>query len=60
MQGSAKKGSPIAWREREDEAFAALKMAITSELVLRHVKIGELFDPDSSRFTIGGVLQQYF
>jgi len=62
MQGSPKKGTPVAWGEREEEAFAALKKAITTEPVLRHAKIGELFviDPDSSQFTIGAVLQQYF
>jgi len=62
MQGSPKKGSSIAWGTREDEAFAALKKTVTTEPVLRHAKIGELFiiDPDSSQFTIGGVLQQYF
>ena len=62
MQGSPKKGAPIAWGEREDEAFATLKNVITTEPVLRHAKIGKLFviDPDSSQFTIGAVLQQYF
>jgi len=62
MQGSPKKGPTIFWGEREEESFRALKKAITTEPVLRHVQIGSLFiiDPDSSQFTIGGVLQQYF
>ena len=62
MKGSPKKGSTIIWSEREEEAFTALKKIITTEPVLRHAKIGELFvvDPDYSQFTIGAVLQQYF
>ena len=62
MQGSPKKGSPISWGKREEESFLELKKAVTTEPVLRHAQIGVLFviDPDSSQFTVGGVLQQYF
>ena len=62
MQGSPKKGSAIFWGEREEESFRSLKEAVTTEPVLRHAQIGALFviDPDSSQYTIGGVLLQYF
>ena len=63
MQGSPAKGSALTrWGEREQESFEALKKAVTSEPVLRHPQIGKMFiiDPDSSQFTIGAVLLQYF
>ena len=63
MQGSPARGSALTrWGEREQESFEALKKAVTSEPVLRHPQIGKLFiiDPDSSQFTIGAVLLQYF
>jgi hypothetical protein len=52
----------ITWTEREEEAFQALKLAITMEPVLRHPQIGKPFiiDPDSSQYVIGAVLQQFF
>jgi hypothetical protein len=61
MKGSPKKGASITWSEREEEAFQALKKAITSEPVLRHPSIGAPFiiDPDASQYAIGAVLQQY-
>ena len=63
MKGSPKKGAILSdRREREEGAFQALKTALTSEPVLRHPQIGQPFiiDPDSSQFSIGAVLQQYF
>jgi hypothetical protein len=62
MKGSPKKGTRIQWGEREDESFNSIKKALTTEPVLRHLQIGKSFviDPDSSQFTLGMVLQQYF
>src|ERR1700694_1323763 len=50
QKGSPKKGAAIAWTEREEKAFQALKRAITTEPILRHPQIGKPFviDPDSS------------
>src|SRR5205085_11155939 len=62
LKGSPKKGTPIIWTDKEEEAFQALKKALTSEPVLRHPRIGQPFiiDPDSSQHSIGAVLQQAF
>jgi transposase InsO family protein len=62
MKGSPKKGTKIQWGEREEEAFNAIKKALTTNPVLRHPQIGKLFviDPDSSQYILGMVLQQYF
>ena len=62
LKGSPAKGSPIKWTEKEEEAFQALKKALTSEPVLRHPRMGQPFviDPDSSQYCIGAVLQQSF
>ena len=62
LKGSPAKGSAIKWTEKEEEAFQALKKALTSEPVLRHPRIGQPFviDPDSSQYYIGAVLQQSF
>src|SRR5579859_1657502 len=62
LKGSPVKGSPIEWMEKEEEAFQALKKALTSEPVLRHPRMGQPFviDPDSSQYCIGAVLQQSF
>jgi hypothetical protein len=49
MKGSPKKGSAILWGGREEESFRNLKKALTTEPVLRHPQLGQLFviDPDS-------------
>ena len=62
LKGSPAKGTPIQWTEKEEEAFQALKTALTTEPVLRHPRIGKPFiiDPDSSQYCIGAVLQQSF
>src|SRR5205085_8241234 len=62
LKGSPKKGTPIIWTDKEEEAFQALKKALTSEPVLRHPRIRQPFiiDPDSSQHSIGAVLQQTF
>jgi len=62
LKGSPKKGTPIIWTDKEEEAFQALKKALTSEPMLRHPRIGQPFiiDPDSSQHSIGAVLQQAF
>src|SRR5579859_7287815 len=62
LKGSPVKGSPIEWTEKEEEAFQALKKALTSEPVLRHPRMGQPFviDSDSSQYCIGAVLQQSF
>jgi len=61
-KGSPAKGTPIQCTKKEQEAFQALKKALTSEPVLCHPRIGQPFiiDPDSSQYSIGAVLQQSF
>src|SRR5271155_3260158 len=63
MRSLPQKGSVISWGpEREEATFLALKNACTSEPILCHAHIGVFFiiDLDSSQFTIGAILQQYF
>jgi hypothetical protein len=54
QKGAPKKGSAIAWGEREEAAFRTLKEALTIEPILKHPQIGKLFVIDSDGATVLG------
>jgi len=62
QKGSPAKGAAIEWTDACQDAFDKIKMAVTSEPILKHAQMTEpsILDPDSSQYRIGAVLQQHF
>ncbi len=60
LQGSPKKGTPIAWTDKCQQAFDNLKRSLTSTCMLIHPTPWHVFviDSDASGTCIGAVLQQ--
>ena len=52
---------PFQWNTRRDNAFLALKQALSSEPVLKFPDFGQEFivEVDASNYAVGGVLSQY-